>query len=396
MTYQGSEVTAKFYVRRVQKMLNEFGETPDSLVELSNDELYDKMLTFAKKEQKNKRAPSYIITEFKSIYSFLKHQNVDFRRIPNPKGSTTTPTVQDEVIPTGDELGKILDIAPIREKVSISFMAFSGLRPATISDTRGKKGLLMKHIIGWKITDKEIYMDSPTMIRVPPELSKTSRPYITFLCEEGVKHLMRYLNIRIREGEKITGSSPIIRNSYQGHITFIGSQAVTTKIKRIFLKSGIDKRPYVLRRYFATKLLDGEIDNVIPHTYCQFLMGHQGDMLSRYTANKGLSDKQIESLKESYINCQEYLQTNTSQKEIKNTKLEIEKIKIQNRELETKSQITQEALFEQINILKKQIENQKVMIDFLMKEKKKTSSMLSEYIEKNIETDDHGPIIIRK
>ena len=160
------------------------------------------------------------------------------------------------------------------------------------------------------------------MIKVREELSKNSYSYMTFLCQEGTEYLKNYLEMRIKKGEKLKPSSPVVRSN-QKNQNFIGTNAIRTGIRKSFDKAGLPNRPYVLRRYFASMLLRGESQLKIPHSYGQFMMGHQGEMMDIYTLQKGLLVEDIDSIREAYRKCRTYLQTDVSQEEIdaQNTRL---------------------------------------------------------------------------
>jgi len=333
MVYSGAEVTATTYIRRVSAMLDWMNETPQSIIELSTEDRYDKMMEFAKEEQRKGRTPSYIVSEFKAIYSYLKYKGVFFKRIPNPKKSMSTPTLANEEIPRQKELNKILQVAKPRDKVSISLMAFSGLRPAVIGDYHGHIGLKIGDIDGLTIDDNGITMETPLMITVSDTLSKTSHKYLTFLCDEGAQHLRNYLEIRLKDGEKITPASPVVRSIYRTQ-KFVCTNAILRGIKKSFEKAGFDMRPYVLRRYFASKLQKGEYERIMPHSFSQYMMGHKGEMMDQYTLHKGLLPEQIENMRESYRSCHKYLQTDTSREEIEETNARIEKVEVKNQTLE--------------------------------------------------------------
>ncbi|MEM3191559.1 MAG: hypothetical protein QXH93_04665 [Conexivisphaerales archaeon] len=53
-------------------------------------------------------------------------------------------------------------------------------------------------------------------------------------------------------------------------------------------KASLKIRPYVLRGYFSTALDIAEIKGLISHPWRQFIMGHNGDIESRYSINKRL------------------------------------------------------------------------------------------------------------
>jgi len=85
MLFSGAEITITTYLRRLSAILKQMNETPESFINMSPEDRYEKMLNYALEEQKRGRAPSYIVSEFKAIYSFLKYKGVYFKRIPNPK-----------------------------------------------------------------------------------------------------------------------------------------------------------------------------------------------------------------------------------------------------------------------------------------------------------------------
>ncbi len=380
MVYSGVEVTATTYIRRVSAILDWMNETPQSIIELSTEDRYDKMMEFAKEEQRKGRTPSYIVSEFKAIYSYLKYKGVFFKRVPNPKKSMSTPTLAEETIPDISELEKILQVAKPRDKVSISLMAFSGLRPAVIGDNHGHIGLKIGDIDGITIDDNGISMETPLMITVSDTLSKTSHKYLTFLCDEGAQHLRNYLEIRLKDGEKITPASPVVRSIYRTQ-KFVCTNAMLRGIKKSFEKAGIDKRPYVLRRYFASKMQMGEYKRIIPHSFSQFMMGHKGEMMDQYTLHKGLLSEQIENMRESYRSCYKYLQTDTSREEIEETNARMEKMEVKNDTLE-------EMLIEKLNEQKKLQEGLTEKIRELEMENHKLNSLKEDTKKENDQIRD--------
>lgn len=69
-------------------------------------------------------------------------------------------------------------------------------------------------------------------------------------------------------------------------------------------------RPYVLRAYFDTQLLLAESHGKITHPYRVFFMGHNGDIESRYTTNKGvLPVSLMEDMRQAFTRCEPYLCT---------------------------------------------------------------------------------------
>src|SRR3989449_8425626 len=119
-------------------------------------------------------------------------------------------------------------------------------------------------------------------------------------------------------GEKLKPDSPIITPSlFQRKL--MGNHIRTTNIgdlmRHPLRSAGFDWRPYVLRRYFDTRLMLAEADGLIIRDYRQFWMGHSGDIEHTYTVNKGLSKDVVEKMRGSYAKAAEkYLET-TGRKE---------------------------------------------------------------------------------
>jgi len=84
----------------------------------------------------------------------------------------------------------------------------------------------------------------------------------------------------------------------------VGSHIHTTNIngiiKKAIQKAGYKWRPYACRRFFAKRLLRAEDDALIPNQHAKFWMGHHGEMLLRYTLEKGLDDEDLERLRKAY------------------------------------------------------------------------------------------------
>jgi hypothetical protein len=55
----------------------------------------------------------------------------------NVRGERETPTITNKSFPNKEELDRTLRIATLRARVSITLMAFSGLRPQTLGNYTG-------------------------------------------------------------------------------------------------------------------------------------------------------------------------------------------------------------------------------------------------------------------
>ena len=228
----------------------------------------------------------------------------------------------EEQIPTAEELRDLLAAATPRGRAIIALVAFTGVRPGVLGNFKGTDGLQIRDLPELTYEDGRIvFSQSPTVVRVRIELSKVAHPYLTFLGEEGIEHVRRYLQSRLDSGEKLAPNSPIIRCAPGFEVMgkregadnrgspFIVSANVTGDVRRAIDKCRWQARPYVLRRYFETQLFNASWKGLVPRDWITFWAGHQGDIEAVYTLHKGLPDGLIEEMREAYGKAEGYLST---------------------------------------------------------------------------------------
>ncbi len=216
------------------------------------------------------------------------------------KGAENTPALENEQVPSQQELRLIFNAGDSRERTACALVAFTGVRIGVLGDYEGNDGLKIKDIEGLKIEDdKVIFEKIPAMVKVRKELSKTGKPYFTFLGPEGCSYLENYLIERIRSGEELGPDSAVITAAKLG---FRNKQHITSiNVGDVIRNAGFNLRPYVLRAYFSSRLLMAQDERLITRDYRSFFMGHSGDIESRYSVNKGrLTEDMIESMREAY------------------------------------------------------------------------------------------------
>jgi len=282
------------------------------------------LLDFVTQQEQEGKAPTYIENYLKTVNSWLRYN--DHKPITKIKlgNRNRRPTIEDERIPNKDELKQILNYADERGRTSISLIAFSGLRPETLGNSRGTDGLQIRDLPELEINETEVsFTSTPTMVVVRHELSKAKHKYHTFLGPEGCEYLKAYLEKRIADGEKLQPNTAVItyksgyaETGYRGESSRENMHLTTktiTKEIRDSMRPKYDWRPYVLRSYFDTQLLVAENNGKMTHAYRQFFMGHKGDIEAVYTTNKGrLPETLIEDMRESYQRSLEYLETRRS------------------------------------------------------------------------------------
>lgn len=307
---RGSAVTADVYLRRLGNFLDKLELTPQDLLKMSESQLYNLLLDTVTKMEKQGHAGSYIESAVKSVKSWLLHNRIDIRSKIKIRGTQDAPTLRDERVPTKKELRSIFLAGDEKERVESVFLAHSGLRPESLGDYRGQDGLTVKDLPELSVTEGTVeFKQIPAIVIVRSPLSKAKHQYFTFLGEEGCGYLKDYLELRMREGEKIGPESAIVTPK-QRMKPFINATNVGDSIRLSIRRAGLKWRPYVLRSYFDTQLMLAESKGLLLRDYRQFWMGHKGDIENRYTTNKqNLPEQVIEDMREAYKKSQEFLST---------------------------------------------------------------------------------------
>jgi len=211
---RGSPVTADVRLRRLGVYCETAGTTPEEFAGAGAADVraVDNMLMdHVSLLEGRGYAPSYIDDILKCLRSWLSFNYVRSVRRIRIRNADIPVTLQDEVVPSKAKLGELLDAAPARERVSISLMAFSGVRPEVLGDYYGHDGLKVSDIEGMEAGGGDVtFAQMPARVTVRAELSKAGNRYFTFLPETGCRYLRGYLRDRMAGGEPVGADSPII------------------------------------------------------------------------------------------------------------------------------------------------------------------------------------------
>lgn len=199
---------------------------------------------------------------------------------------------------TRDDLRRLLNNATLKQKVGISLIAFSGLRPVDVVT------LQYRHIV-------ESYKNGDEVLTIQKVHEKTEREYVSFLGHQGTRYLRDYLERRKQKGEKLTPDSFILpyrgkQMQSQGLRIVLGSLIDRTVGKN---PTGNDRkkfRPYSLRKYFR------HVVSKLGEDTAEYLMGHVKGLESMSATYNGLRDghpEAIKQLKEQYISVLPELET---------------------------------------------------------------------------------------
>jgi len=309
-----SIITATVYLRTMGLYCALEKTTPKKiLAEARSKRFRDEFTDFVRRMEKDGKAGSYIERFKKVVLSWTFYNNLDVKLKVNIKGTSETPTIANERVPSKDELSRILRMASPRGRVSIAMMAFSGLRPESLGDYLGTDGIRLEDLAEAKVSDGGVeFAKVPAVLLVRRTLSKARHPYFTFVGGEAMTYIQEHVQERTKSGERLTPQSPLLAFDPRGtrKNAFLRTALVTRDIKEAMTKAGFTWRPYVLRAYCDTNMIVAESRGLISHPYLQFLMGHKGDIEARYSTNKGrLPPSMIEEMREVYKKCEPLLST---------------------------------------------------------------------------------------
>ncbi len=308
-----SQVTSDIYLRNFGLWLEYLNLDPETIITMARDhfeEFKDSVSDVIRALERKGTMGASISTGIKPMISYLKYYNVSVKLGINIKNENRNLKAEKEVIPGKEDLAKILRMATLRERVSITLMAFSGLRPEVLGNIDGSDGLVIGDIPDLRITEGKINYDHvPVKINVRPELSKIRTAYFTFLGPEGSEYLKEYLESRIASGETLKENTtvimPVEKQSLEKKNRFLLTTLLLRRIKGTITKAGYDWRPYIFRIYFGTNLDSAEAKGLISHPWRQFIMGHKGDIEETYTKREG----KVDEGREQYSKCLQYLGT---------------------------------------------------------------------------------------
>lgn len=314
---EGSQTTADTSIRRLGLFCEFVHKTPKDLLALGEKERNDLLVDFVssfRNHDSRERSGTYLQAMVKPVRSWYAFNGIPITRKVRIKGSNSRLSLKNERVPTQEELKNVFLAGDSRERLACAIMAFSGVRPQVLGNYRGTDGLRVADIADMEIKDGTVsFVKIPVRIAIRSELSKKENEYFSFIPEEGARYLKLYIEERIKEGEAITPESPIItpsKKAIRSSTPFIVTTNIGDLIRNTIRRSGLIQRPYVLRKYFDTQLLQAESKTGLKRDYRVFWMGHIGDMEHEYTLNHGiLPDAVIEDMRGQYAKASKFLET---------------------------------------------------------------------------------------
>ncbi|MEM5815615.1 MAG: site-specific integrase [Candidatus Aenigmatarchaeota archaeon] len=174
--------------------------------------------------------------------------------------------VHEDVLPSKEELKRIVEESDLRIKTIILLLASSGMRVGELHNL--------------KISDIDINQEIPT-IRIKGIGAKERKSRITFITPEAKRFLIEYLEKRKMAGEEINENSPVISSEDGREMSYQNLQYLLEKAFKKYAKK-VGKRynlhAHCLRKWFKTQL----ISSGVPAPIVDRLMGHQRYLAQEY------------------------------------------------------------------------------------------------------------------
>jgi integrase len=300
---EGSEITADVYLRRLQRFCEENTQTPEGLAELDSKTAFNVLVGAVRRYREQGFAGSMIKGYVKAVRSWLLHNDVEIKPV-NVKGANRTPTLKNEKVPEPYVLNSVWRFCDLRQAAAISILAFTGFRPQVLGSYRGDDGLLIGDLPELEVDNKEKQLAFKAILTralVREERSKTGRGYEGFICEEGCRRIEEYLTKRMKSGETLTPESAVIADDF-GHGGTVTTKSICKIVRKAFRHAGLNYRPYVLRRYYDTRMGQAVAKSELGllEEWVKFWMGRSGDIEAEYRLHKKLSDSQLEQMRTAY------------------------------------------------------------------------------------------------
>jgi hypothetical protein len=305
---RGSPVVAEEKLRRIGYVCRNFNLTPGSLASMKSKEATNLIFDVVSRIENQGGKGSYARAYVKALKSWFEFNSIQISqkvRISRRNGSEM---YAEERVPTPDELRRIFSAGDLKEEVACSLLAFSGVRPETLGNFRGDDGLKISDLPEMEVLNgnQEVrFLKVPTTVIVRPTLSKAGHQYFSFYAAEGCEYLKMYLEWRMKAREKLSPESPVITPAHVKIGSHISTTNVSDTLRTPIRDAGFRWRPYVLRRYFDTRMMVAEHEGLIIRDFRVFWMGHRGDIEHTYTLNKALPQDIIDRLRDAYAKAAE-------------------------------------------------------------------------------------------
>lgn len=260
-----SENTEKTYLKGLTAFVNSMNiENLDEFVEKiksqtidSNQVHKDFIINLANRNL----APKTVGAWSASLRKFLVSNDIEVKGLTQIK----IYNVHEDVLPSKDDLKKILSNCSLRTKSIILLLASSGLRVGELRNL--------------KLSDMDLNSE-PALIRIKGMTAKERKPRMTFISNEAKQVLQAYLDHRKNNGHQLVEDSHIFTTHGGVQMSYQNLQFILNNVfKKVSKKEGkrYGLHAHSLRKFFKTQL----ISSGVPGPIVDKLSGH-----ARYLARE--------------------------------------------------------------------------------------------------------------
>jgi site-specific recombinase XerD len=274
--------SAVVYLGAIQRFCNWCGKDPSELIlqrdkELKNDDpnnrtgIRDLLLDFRRHLEHKGLSPKTIASSDGALRGFFtsvlgKRGMINIRNYKNKRV-----TQKKDLVPTLEELKKMIDVMNLEEGFRILFIAQTGMR---VSDAIALRIGNIK---------RELELENvPLAIKfIPKKDRELIGERVAFLGSDGVEMLKRYLAWREKKGERLTDESPLFasRTKKFGKEKILAisdrnfNETIHESAKRVGIGNGNGKygriRTHCLRKFFITQMTNhGMEDKIVNFLTC--------------------------------------------------------------------------------------------------------------------------------
>lgn len=205
-------------------------------------------------------APKSVATWAAAVKKFFLANGIEVKPIP-----IKVYPVHEDVLPSKEDLKKVLELSTLKAKVCVLILASSGLRVGELHQL--------------KVGDVNLEKNPPT-IRVKGIGAKERKARVTFISSQAKEALNEYLERRMSV-EKLKPESPLIARDDGSAMSYQNLQFILNNaFKKIAKKTGkrYSLHPHSLRKWFKTQL----IASGVPGPIVDRLVGHSRYLASEY------------------------------------------------------------------------------------------------------------------
>jgi hypothetical protein len=216
------------------------------------------------------------------------------------------------------ELSQVIGAATCPGRAIIALQAFSGINSHVLGSADGTDGLLLSDFLDSAITSTGLHVNEyPVIFKIRESLNRRRTQSYACIFAEGLIYINEYLGQRMREGEVLSYTSPVIRSRDRSPMRhsrnqFLPSSHIENEVQRVFRCESIPWRPSILRDYFERNLVLARQDNVITDRELNSLLNRSTVTTKSSILSDSFSPNGRRWLRRAYNACKPFLSTVTN------------------------------------------------------------------------------------